>query len=298
MDQIQRIFAAIDFSPSSDEALRQAAERAAAAHGKLAVCHIVPNELRSNLLFPQFTERESMAVPVEVERAGEAVLKRVGEIVGRTRADVEIIADHGSPYAEILRRAEAWKADLIVVGSHGMTAADGILLGSVTAKVIRYAHSPVLVARKPRASGHIVAGTDFSDPALPAVEAAVNEARRTNAQLTIIHSLDVYRTTPTAGAMELAPLAISDEIYKDMEKYAGERLADILKKFGMPGHASVARGPAALALVTAAADLNAELLVVGTVGRTGLTRLLLGSVAEAVASNAPCSVLIVRIHRA
>ncbi|HEY2380370.1 MAG TPA: universal stress protein [Terriglobia bacterium] len=287
---------AIDFSPSSDEALRQAAGRGAATHGKLAVCHIVPNELRSNLLFPQFSEREAVAVPAEVEKAGEAVLKRVAEVVGN--AEAEIIADHGSPYAEILKRAEAWKADLIVIGSHGMTGADGILLGSVTAKVIRYAHSPVLVARKPSSRGHIVAGTDFSDPALPAISAAVNEARRTNAQLTVVHSLDLYRTTPAAGAMELASLAVSEEICQDMEKYAREHIGEILNKFGLQDHALVTRGPAALALVSAASDLKAELLVVGTVGRTGLNRLLLGSVAEAVASNAPCSVLIVRAHGA
>ena len=82
MSEMQRIFAAIDFSPSSDEALRQAASRAAAVRGKLAVCHIVPDELRNNLLFPQFSKREAVAVPAEVERASEAVLNRVGEIIG------------------------------------------------------------------------------------------------------------------------------------------------------------------------------------------------------------------------
>ena len=178
-----------------------------------------------------------------------------------------------------------------------MSSVDGILLGSVTSKVIRYAHSPVLIARKPRARGDILAGTDFSDPALPAIEAAVNEARRIDGRLTMLHSLDFSQTALSAGALGFAPFAVSEELYANMEKYARERLEDIFKHFGMEGRVSVMRGPAAPALVSAASELNAELLVIGTVGRTGLSRLLLGSVAEAVASSAPCSVLIVRLHR-
>jgi nucleotide-binding universal stress UspA family protein len=52
MKTFRRLFVAIDFSPSSDEALRQANDRAASTGAQLAVCHIFPNELRSNLLFP------------------------------------------------------------------------------------------------------------------------------------------------------------------------------------------------------------------------------------------------------
>ena len=297
MHQMRRVFVAVDFSSSSDEALRQAAEHVESAHGKLAVCHIVPNELRSNVLFPQFSQHEASGVPVEVEQAAEAVLKRVAAVLGQT-SGVEVIADHGTPYAEILKRAETWKSDLIVVGSHGTTSGAGVLLGSVTNKVIRYAHSAVLIARKPKARGQIIAGTDFSDPALPAIETAISEARRTNAQLTILHSLDPYWTMTSVGAIGGAPYVLGEQIYQDMQKYANERLVDILNKFGMKAELSVTRGNAARALVSAAANTTAELLVVGTVGRTGLTRLLLGSVAEAVVSHAPCSVLVVRLHRA
>jgi nucleotide-binding universal stress UspA family protein len=298
MKSNRKVFVAIDFSPAADEALRQASERVASPGDQLAVCHIIPNELRSNLLFPQFTKKAALEVPVEVEAISEAVAKRVREVTGRKDSEVQIFADHGTPYAEILNRAEAWGADLIVVGSHGMTSDASVLIGGVTDKVIRYAHSPVLVARPPKVRGRIVAGTDFSDPALPAVEAAVAEARRTGGHLSIVHSLELFWTLTSAGAMGGGYPVISEEVYAEMQQAAQERMEGILRKFGTRGDILVKRGPAGPVLVSVATDINAELVVVGTIGRTGLRRLLLGSVAEAVASHAPCSVLIVRLHPA
>jgi nucleotide-binding universal stress UspA family protein len=67
-----------------------------------------------------------------------------------------------------------------------------------------------------------------------------------------------------------------------------------LERFGAEGERLVVGAPAASEIVQAARELPAELVVVGTRGRTGLSRLTLGSVAEAVLSSAPCSVLVVR----
>ena len=64
------------------------------------------------------------------------------------------------------------------MGSHGQTGAADALLGSVTNSVIRHAHCPVLIVRPAERTRRIVAGTDFSDPALPALKAAANEANR------------------------------------------------------------------------------------------------------------------------
>ena len=137
----------------------------------------------------------------------------------------------------------------------------------------------------------------LSDPALPAVRAAFNEARRAKAKLTLIHCIDPYWTMTSIGAMNGAPLALTADVYAAMQEQARERLHNILQKFQIEADVSVALCPAANALVSAAAERNAELLVVGTLGRTGLTRLVLGSVAESVATHARCSVLVVRIHR-
>src|SRR5215831_6905991 len=101
MNNFRKIFVAIDFSPTSDEALRQAHLRAEAANAHLAICHIVPNELRSDLLFPQITKVAALQIPLELAQVSEAVSTRVLEVTGRTDGQYELIVDDGAPHAVI-----------------------------------------------------------------------------------------------------------------------------------------------------------------------------------------------------
>src|SRR5437762_12688382 len=136
MNNFQKLFVAIDFSPSSDEALRQAHERAVSTGAQLAVCHIVPNELRSNLLFPQISQITALKFPLEIKHIAEAASARVAEITGRKEGDFELIIDDGTPQALILSRAEEWQAGLLILGSHGQTIAADVIIGRVSYKVL------------------------------------------------------------------------------------------------------------------------------------------------------------------
>ena len=298
MNNFQKVFVAIDFSPSSDEALRQAHERAVSMGAQLAVCHIVPNELRSNLLFPHITRLAALQVPLDMKQISDAASARVMEITGRTGEDFELIVEEGTPQALILQTAEEWMADLIITGSHGQTSASEVLLGSVTDSVLRHAHCPVLIVRPGQTTRRIVAGTDLSDPALPALKAAADEAIRVGGQLTVVHCLDLVWSPAAYPAMAFggAPFNVSGEKMEELQRIATERLEDSLKQLHVAGEAVVTTGSAGTSLVDVAKERKADLLVVGTIGRTGLRRALLGSVAETVAREAPCSVLVVRRH--
>ena len=289
MERFRRIYAGIDFSPASDEALRQAHRRAIECDAALAVCHIVPNELPGHILFfPQSTHLEHAKVEASA---------RVTQVTGRSSGEFDLIIDEGTPYYAFLVHAEKWSADLIVVGSHGATAAAGTVLGSFAGKVIRHAHSPVLIARPLKGSGRIVAGTDFSDLALTSLKAAASEARRSGAELTVVHSVDVLwpPAVQATNAVDGAPEASIEKALSEMESAGKETLDEAIRKLDFPNTSSrVTVGPAASELIEVATQLGADLLVVGTLGRTGLRRALLGSVAEAVATGAPCSVLVVR----
>jgi nucleotide-binding universal stress UspA family protein len=297
MENFKKLFVAIDFSPGSDEALREAHRRAVNG-AQLAVCHVVPNELRNNVLFPQDTWNAALQFPLEMKKIGEAAVARVTEITGRTQGEYEFILDDGAPDAVILSRAEEWLADLIIVGSHGQTSATEILLGSVTDSVVRHAHGPVLVVRKSKETGAILAGTDFSDPSQPALKAAANEAERTGAPLIAFHSLDLVWSALSYPAMAFggAPLDKSPEEVAKLNVAATERLEASLKELNARGEAVVTTGAAGAAILEVAKERHAGLIVVGTVGRTGLRRALLGSVAETVVKQANCSVLVVRLH--
>ncbi|HEX4998880.1 MAG TPA: universal stress protein [Terriglobia bacterium] len=296
----QRIFIAIDFSPSADEALRQAAHRAVSTGAKLTVCHILPNELRSNVLFPQISRIEALRIPLELDAIAAEAGDRVTRLTGLTANDFNLIVDEGTPYSTILAHAEEELADLIVVGSHGETGLSSGLLGSVTNRIIRYAHCPVLIVRAGDFSGGVVVGVDFSDPAMPAVRAAAAEADRTQTDLVLTHCLDLTWSITSYPAMAFggAPSKVSPADVGRLESAASEKLNHILEHLGLKGRAEVAQGSAGKGLIDTATRLKARLLVVGTLGRTGLRRAVLGSVAETVAQGAPCSVLIVRQHHA
>src|SRR5436190_24147318 len=113
MENFKKLFVAIDFSPASDEALREAHNRATLSGAQLAVCHVVPNDLRNNVLFPHNTRSNARDFPLEMKKIGEAAAARVTEITGRTEAQYELVLDDGTPHAVILSRAEEWLANLL-----------------------------------------------------------------------------------------------------------------------------------------------------------------------------------------
>ena len=156
----------------------------------------------------------------------------------------------------------------------------------------------MLITRPIQRTGRILAGTDFSDPSLPAVRAAADEAERIGGELTVVHSLDLVWSAAAYPAMAFGgvPFNVSPEQMKELETIATERLEESLKQLNITADTLVTTGAAGTALIEIASERKADLVVVGTIGRTGLRRALLGSVAETVANGAPCSVLIVRLH--
>jgi len=293
----QTVVVATDLSEAADEAVRQAHERAQAPGARLIVVHVIPNLMPSDPLFPQLEQEMVLALPALQERITEQVSQRIETLTGRKADEFEVVVEAGIPHAVIVQRAEQRHADLVVVGSHGSSGVTRILLGSVADKVVRHAHCPVLVARHTPKSGKILVATDFSDPSLPAVAAAGEEARRAGARATILNSIDLGPALAESASMAFgAPsYGFSPEVRKDLRDAVDGMLANALSRYGIEGDRFVAHGPAAPAILRYADQLQAELIVVGTIGRTGLPRLLLGSVAEVVVRSARCSVLVVRL---
>jgi nucleotide-binding universal stress UspA family protein len=293
----ERIVVATDLSEPADEAVRQAHARAQAPGARLTVVHVIPNLVPSDPLFPQLEQQMVLALPALQARITGEVSRRVEGLTGRETGGFEVVVEVGVPHAVIVQRAEQRRADLVVVGSQGSSGVARTLLGSVADKVVRHAHCPVLVARHTPKSARVLVATDFSDPSLPAVAAAGEEARRTGARVTILNSIDLGPALPESASMSFgAPsFGFSPEVREDLRKTVDAMLANALSHNHIDGDRQVAYGPAAAAILRAAEQLPAELVVVGTIGRTGLPRLLLGSVAEAVVRSAPCAVLVVRL---
>jgi nucleotide-binding universal stress UspA family protein len=290
-----RVLVAIDLSEPSDEAVLQAAPYLATQGAALAVCHVLP-ALRVNALFPQRNQPATMAT-ADFERAAR---DHIGAHLARIApgVDAEIFIEFGDAYAGIVRCAETWSADLIVVASSGRTGLARMLLGSVAEKTVRYAHCPVLVARPRAGSGVVLAATDFSDPSLPAVAMGAEEAKRRGARLVVMHALDFTTVGMAVEQIVFANITTTSDGNVDqvLVDAAHRRLVEALRAVGAEGEVRVVNGGPASAIVRTADELRAEIVVVGTHGATGLRRLSLGNVAERVVRHAEGSVLAVRLR--
>jgi nucleotide-binding universal stress UspA family protein len=290
-----KILVAYDFSDASAEALEQAKAEAKATGSTLGICHVMPVLFDAEPFFSQFRQDAALDATSAEADTRRAISDKVRALLGDTPA--EVFVEKGEPYAEVLRRAEAWGADLVVVGSHGRGGIARALLGSVAERVVRHAHGSVLVARPIRTSGVVLAATDLSEASLPVVEAAARAAERRNARVVAVTAVDWSYAAwgSVAGApFGATPVLPPPETQIEVRSAMRETMKRELERVGATGEAQVIDGSPASAIAEQAETVGAELVVVGTHGRTGFARLALGSVAERVVRAAACSVLVVR----
>lgn len=283
MAQHAPVVIAIDLTPSSDETLRQGFEWAGILGAPPVVCHVLPELSQVRVLFPHQAGVDPGLLDGLTSRARDAVTARVAAAIGQPIDPGRIAIEVGSAHAAVRALAERLGAGLIVVGG-----------GGTAARLAHDARWAVLVARAAAADGGILGATDFSDPALPAIETAVREARRRPARLRLLHAIDI--DPGVAASVALGPpvfVPVPEEAFAAVVDAARVDLEAALERFGGPGDVVVTRGSAAQAILDAAQAEPTSLVVVGTHGRSGLRRWLLGSVADTVVRHAPCSVLAV-----
>ena len=276
-----------DLSAGAEEALRQAQRLAADLGTALLVCHVLPEFLRVGMLFPQWRGIDPALQRSMTTKAEHAVRRQLEAVLAGEGAAARIVLDSGTPHAGLLEQAQAAGAGVVVTGT-----------GEVASEVVRHASVPVLVARR-SPHGVVMAATDFSDASVAAVETGAFEARRRKSSFHLVHVLDVspfvlgHAPAPARPYLDGAS-AIALEGLDELSALAQSRLDDYLKSSRLQGTATVSSGHPADAIARLAETAGAELVVVGTHGRSGLARLTLGSTASAVIDAAPCSVLVVR----
>ena len=163
--QPTRILVATDFSSVSDAALVSASGMAKHYGARLGVSHVAPGVGAIHPAFPSLAKREIVELGEIERRATEAVLSHTKQVIGLGEKDLDVLvaATTGRNEAEtISEQAKDYKADLVVVGSHGRTGLSRAGLGSVAEKVVRSAPCDVLVARPVKdKSGPVLASVDL-----------------------------------------------------------------------------------------------------------------------------------------
>jgi nucleotide-binding universal stress UspA family protein len=298
---LQTIVVGVDFSPASDVAAHQALALARRAGAKLVLAHAAS--------LPDAPE----GVPESMQTTTEAFQKilrdrldddrgQLGELgtrLGGQGAEVSHVLVDGFADDALVQAAQELHADLIVAGSHGRRGLGRLLLGSVAERLTRIAHVPVLVARgsTDAAEGgfhHIVCATDFSDAAERGLDLAL-ELAAPGATIDLAHFWQMPVLSRAHAADEVD--ATMDEIRQNLEEAGQARGARALE--GRDHRSATVRytlreGDTRDGIVDLARAVAADLVVVGSHGRRGLRRFLLGSVAESTVRHAPCSVLVAR----
>jgi nucleotide-binding universal stress UspA family protein len=206
----------------------------------------------------------------------------------------------GRPATAILVAAADIDADLIVVGSRGLGTIRSMVLGSVSAEILRGTDRSVLVARGAHLSRALVA-TDGSDEAsaLPDVLAEWGILRGLEAVAISVAPVDspAFQLMVSLYTMGDDSIERQREELLDLHRGYAEQLAERLAGGGISSSSVLATGDAAHEILAAAVRHGADLIITGSRGLHGVDRWLLGSVARNVVVHAQASVLIVRPKR-
>ena len=235
---------------------------------------------------------------LEAEKESLALAGRARSRIQTFFPDWEILAEAsvGSPGGKIIARADEWRPDLIVVGSHGRTALGQMFFGSVSQKVVNEALCSVRVARgrigDPDAPARIIVGIDGSEEADVAVEEIASRNWPDGSEVRIVNSaLTIPSLSDPGTAVNLAEWIARET---EQVKKAAEGAAEKFGSAGLKVSIVVGEREPKTLLCGEAEKLKADCIFVGSRGMGRLDRFLIGSVSLGVAARAHCSVEVVR----
>ena len=268
--RMEKLMVATDGSECSESAIREAINLAKICSSTLIAVSVVKTNLEFDSVLPQF-----------VEKAEQEAIKHLESVKAQAKKEgvncMTIVSLGEEPYEEIVRHASKNNVDMIIMGTHGETEMKRLMMGSVTAKVIGYAPCNILVLplnAKVECKNVLIA-TDGSKYSEAAASEALGIAKRCGSSLIVI--------SVASSDAEIA--SAKDNVNK---------VSEAAEREGVKTTSVVTKGKPYEAIIETSKQKNADFTIVGSHGRTGLDRLLMGSVTERVIGHAETAVLVVR----
>jgi nucleotide-binding universal stress UspA family protein len=285
-----RVLLGVDGSKGSEEAAK-------------AIAHLSPPEeviLLNVLKVPNLAYQSawlrikdlSIIVEQEMRKEGEAVLERITSELASYAKTVNSQIENGDPGEVILKGAGAAKVDLIILGARGLNRLSELVFGSVSHRVMSHATCPTLIVKSPiHQMSSVLVPIEGAEDARRAMDFLAKKPFREFPQLTVLHAVPFAQPHWLEGA--LIP-----ESYRNELMVAGEALTSQmvsgLASLGYEAVPLLLDGPPVELIVNAVREKPFDLMMVGSHGRKGLSRFVLGSVAHAVVHRASCSVIVLR----
>jgi nucleotide-binding universal stress UspA family protein len=275
-----KILVCTDGSPDSEGAMAAALQLAQTSGSKIFLLEVIyflagyelqsPDTLTPPVVNLELMQAQETAVQERLEKQKAEAAQQGVTLETRTR-------DSSSAYEGIMEEVQELQPDLFIMGRHGYTGLTRLLMGSTTARVI--GHSPCHVLVMPQKVSlsfeRLLIATDGSPFSAAAWEVALGLAKTMGSTMVAVSVAANDRDTPTANqAVQTLTQAAAQQDFT----------LETLIPLGRPDEA----------IVNAALFKEASLIIVGSHGRTGLKRLLMGSVAERVIGHAKCPVLVVK----
>lgn len=280
----RKILCATDLTPGCDRAIDRAIQLAAEWKALLLLVHVVDD---TGLQTKDFTA---------LTRQAEAELKRqTSDHPAAAEIEIEVIVSQGNPAERILVKCDRLFVDLLVMGTGDKSSLRQRLLGSTIDHVLRNALQPVLSVRDRAHVAYrtIAVATDFSAPSKEALDCAL--ALFPNTKTTVVHAYEDTLHGLLASDRVTGELAERHKI--EMRALAEKSMAEFVEEARSlwPGlQTAIEIGTPDLGLMTYVERQNPDLIVVGTHGRTGLRRAVIGSVTERLIATLPRDILAVR----
>ncbi|MBI5663549.1 MAG: universal stress protein [Nitrospirae bacterium] len=284
MGRYRKILVGVDGSDSSRNAFSQA-------------CKIVRDDkswITAITVIPLYQDQiEVLSIKEKVARKlheeGEKIISGIEELARQEDIFIRTRVEEGVPFQGIIDFAEDGGYDLIVVGRHGVTRFEKALIGSVAARIIGHSSIDVLVVPGNSSVGwnSIVLATDGSRYSVAAADKAMDLAKSYNGNIKAVCSVDVTDEF-LAQAPEMVERMVREANgFTQAVKEKADALNINIETF-------VREGETFRVITDLAKQGNADVIVMGSHGRTGIRKILMGSVTEKVIGYAPCPVLIVR----
>lgn len=268
--KLEKLLLSTDGSEFSEGAVRESINLAKTCGSKLYTVSVMEVNPEFVALAPQVVEK--------FEKETRVHLESIKTRASNEGVDCEIIAHEGEePFQYIVDEAAKNNVEMIIMGRRGRIGLKRLMMGSVTARVIGYAPCKVLVVPKAAKVTYknILVATDGSKYSEAASREAISIAKRTGSDLIVLSVATKDENLPAAKRSV-------NEVKKIAEK-EGIRI-EVLTTKGMPYEV----------IVKTAKEKDAGVIVVGSYGRTGIKRLLMGSVTARVIGHAECPVLVVK----